>query len=1368
METDNNFKYHFLYSPRTNYNNKLEKERKLFIDLTHSFDPYSIKFLKKHFKEHLGILNKETFICIIKHHLLSWQLDLPHRESIIIKLLSRLFDEIDINSIGEIQWKDFVNYIINISNVNLNEKSLYSLQSYTRSKTNINHQDFNDNNLKFKYMTSNTNIISYCFYIEKYKLLGIAHEGKAKIIFYNAEKRKRENFEIDLMEIQKEINEYEINELNIKADKIIKKEKKEREKKIKLIEKLNNNMKYNNKEKERIPTPDTVKKEINLINNQSKNEMQNINNIKYYPIYTCFAEDYDILFISSTNNKISAWKFNNKKDEFQNINNSSIKGSNYNLEDNLPLYNCGLPQYSLCFDNNLKVLYSGQEDGKIIQWEITSPNPVFVYEIKNNKKYNFNTINTNSSQRKKINLLSLSKIERSLLINENKEKGKKEEEENEEKLKQAKVINYISDKDQKKNTVSCLLLISNLKLLCSSYYSGQIILWDTINKKPKTIYNDQKTIIYQIIYNPINNRIYSCGFEHEIYVYDPYIEDNAVQKIKGHMSSISSISFNKDNNEFISIDIQGIMKIWDSNNFINFQTINLKEDINNENTNNKQKKKNNLKLNSNLYVEALSNMKQIIVYGENNIILFEKGKTLNPLLCDDDLIIGCSFNSYSNELITISTQRIKFWNIYNGKVNKIFEDLMKGVDISYFELDKRKKKCYLGDNIGNLRCFNLINGILLKEFKPHNNEIVSIIHSIKYKILITGSSDLCIRFHSEIDNNDDSYREIYIINNLNNALQEKRRLKHFIFNEDDNMLIISLSNGMISYYDFNYNKLLNEVNEKKDQLVIKRTASLSTITDLPNVKCLFVSYENGERYIITKINNKYYDLLSGERFGIFIEGDLNDIKNNNNESIKKNIIYSSVYDESTNRLIIGDHAGYVTCYNLDILNEFMNKSYNSKKEALLLIQKISIPYIFRIQPYKHSIIHLFIPYNLYPKIFLSVGSDSVVKLFDFEKGEYIESLKQITIKYTPVPVAISYLKENPFGEKGTKKGGEEDYYYSIDENEKKRKEKILQTIQNINNNHKKYLVINDQLGNKNNILTDNNNDDIKEKIIYRCEIEPNIKMPQINYDNAKRNDIINYSDDILEYNAKIKLQSQINGQNILSDRSSQWNYDVDFSYIIRKEKEEFRKLYVKINGKEKEIKDAEKNFQHISITNKNYTPVYLNKLKSIEKLKFSDYIKERLRIINLSDNKKIMIKKEEKEIIEYTENNKYPHNLSPLQKSKSNLKYTIKIKEQTNNNIETLKSKSNNKKKIIPLDLKSLNTIDKNTHIKRNKRIFYNKSLNAMTPTNEFNDIRFLECKNQFDEKYNELSTPLRLIAKNYAKRKLPKLTKLISVNNNS
>ena len=1373
---NNNLKYTFIYSPRTNYNNKLEKEQSLYIDLIKSFDPYSIKIIKKHFKEHLGHLNKETFICILKHHLLSWKLNLPEREKILIKLLSRLFDEIDINSNGEIQWNDFTNYIINISNFNTNENSLYSLQSYTQSKTIINHQDINDNNSKLKYMSSESNVISYCFYIEKYKLLGIVHEGKSKIMFYNTEKRKNELFEIDLMDTQKEINEYEINELNKKAEKMVQKEEEEKKRKIKLMEKLNNKIKYNIKEKDRVPTPDSVKKEIKIINNININDIKkNLNEIQYYPIYTCFAEDYDILFISSSNNKISAWKFNNKKNEFKNINNSTIKDLNNNLEDNniisIPLYNCELPQYAMCYDNILKTLYSGQEDGKIFQWDMSNSKPIHIFEIIDDNKNNiYNTININNSKRNILNILSLSKIERNLLIKEKKEK-RDEIEENEEKKEKANII--LNNKEHKKKTVSCLILINNLRLLCSSYYTGQIILWDTITKKPKKIYKDQKTIIYQVIYNPVKNRIYSCGFEHEIYEYDPYNEDYAIRKIKGHMSSISSISFNQENNEFISIDIQGIMKIWDSNNFINFQTINIKESLNKETFNNKHKKKKNFKLNSNIYVEALSNVKQIVVYEENNIILFEKGKTLNPSLCDDNLIIGCAFNSYTNELITISTERIKFWNIFNGKVNKLYEDLMNGAEISTFELDKRNKKFYLGDNNGKIRSYNLINGNILKDFKSHNSGIIKIIHSLKNKILITGSSDLCIRLHSKIDDKDDIYKEIYALSNSNNILREEKLLKNILFNENDNMLIMALNKGIISYYDFNCNKFINDIIEKKDKTIIRRTPDLSSITDLSNDKCLFIAYENGERFIISKINNKYYHFLSGVKFCDFIEEDSSNIKDNGK---RKKIIYSSIYDNTSNRLLVGDHMGYIFCYNLKILSQIMEKNYSSKEEILSIIKnKLIVQYIFKIQPYKQSIINLYIPLNLFPKIFLSVGSDSIVKLFDFEKAEYIESLKQISIKYTSVPIAISFIKENPFGENQDIKQEEEDYYFMSQE-ERKRKEEIFQTIKNINQKNKKYLIINDQIEfNNNKFMTENSNDSSKEKekIIYRCEIEPNLKIPQINYKKAKRNDIIKYSNEILEYNAKMKLLSQIMGQKINSDKSSPWNYDVDFELILRKEKEEFRKLYIKINEKEKEVKNAENNFQHISIINSNYNPSYLNKLKNKDKLKFSDFIKEKLRIINLSNNKRKMIINEENEIIKYIEKHKYPYNSSPLQKSKStNKKEIIKINEINNKNEkrnETLdhKNKNENNIKAIPLDLKSFNTIDKNNAKKR--RIFCNKSLNTMIPDyDKFHDLRFLECKNQFDEKFNEISNPLKLIMKKYPKKiKLPKISQNFLGNNN-
>ena len=189
----------------------------------------------------------------------------------------------------------------------------------------------------------------------------------------------------------------------------------------------------------------------------------------------------------------------------------------------------------------------------------------------------------------------------------------------------------------------------------------------------------------------------------------------------------------------------------------------------------------------------------------------------------------------------------------------------------------------------------------------------------------------------------------------------------------------------------------------------------------------------------------------------------------------------------------------------------------------------------------------------------------------------------------------------------------------------------------------------------------------------------------------------------------------------------------------------------------------------MSIFNSNYNPIYLNKLKSKEKIQLNDFIKEKLRIINLSSNKRKMIINEENEIIKYIKNHKYPHNLSPLQQSDSiNKKDNIKKKKTNiNNRNEILNTKNNNNIKSIPLELKSFNTIDNNNTKKR--RIFCNKSLNTLTPSYEtFHDLRFLECKNEFEVKINELSEPLKIMIKNYPKKiKLPKLSKNIFSNNN-
>ena len=978
---------------------------------------------------------------------------------------------------------------------------------------------------------------------------------------------------------------------------------------------------------------------------------------------------------------------------------------------------------------------------------------------------------SNSNKHKKvIELLRLSRVDRALLMKKNKKENKNKTTNSNKKEK--KTINFNINQEHKKKTVSCLILIDNLNLLCSAYYTGQIVLWDIITKNPKKIFTDQKTIINQVIYNPVTNRIFTCGFEHEIYVYDPYNGEKAMKKLTGHNASISSIGFKKESNELVSIDISGIMKIWDTNNFYNFQTINIKEILNLDNKQQKRNNRNNL-LNSNFIVEMLSNAKQIILYGKHNLILFEKGKMAYPDLCDDNILIDCEYNPYNNKIITISTKNIKFWNIFNGKVDKIYEDLMNGNEIAVFELDKRKKKFYLGDNNGKIKCYNLINGLLLKEFKSHNDGIVNIIHSLKYGgILFSGSVDLYIRIHSNIDDKYDIYKEI----NINNTIyftQENNILKKFLYNESENMLLMALKNAYIYYYDLNYNKFINEP-FKKEEKFVKRPSNLSCIIDLPNTQTLFIAHENGEKYIFSKVNNKYYHYLTGEKLGNFLD----------DNTQKRNIIYSATYDQKSERLLLGDHIGCITCYGMKILVELIGKNYNSKEDIINIFTKnLIFKTIFIIQMGHNSITNITIPQDLFPQIFISISSDSFVNIYNLENGNYVESIKQISMKYTPVPIAISFLKQNPFGEiieinksiRYLDNDQNDDFYY-IDEETKKRKEKILQTIQDINRSRKSYL-------NENGIISDN--DTKNEGIIYRCEIEPNLQSPKLNYQFAKKRDIINYSNEIVIYNAKVKLLSQIKGQKVSEEKSSSWNYDVNLEYILRKEREEQRKLYNKIRENEKDIKNSERSFQHLSLISSNYNPTFLTNLKNGDKKQFNANIKEKLRVINLSNVKKAIVKNEDEEINEYIERRKFPNkNLNQKivtlsdpemdSKEKNKIKIKIKLEDELNKLKENNNNKNVNKKTLLKNVNKTeekliFNTIDNSNDKVRYSNIFNLKNRNIKLTRSskfipfkkrEYNDVRFLYCKNEFEEKINEMVNPIQLIIEKNPKIlfKLPKL----------
>ena len=180
---NDNFK--LIYSPRTTYDSLKSSENKLYIQLLQSFDKKTLSTLRRHFKEHLGSITKDLFICILKMHISLNNQEIKNKNKILIKLLSKLFDEIDLDSNEIINWNEFANFLANFNGGKTIKK--YYLKKYYESKININPlekiKDDEDND--FHFHNSNKDKVSYCFYIEKYRFLGLIKEGGTKIIFFN-------------------------------------------------------------------------------------------------------------------------------------------------------------------------------------------------------------------------------------------------------------------------------------------------------------------------------------------------------------------------------------------------------------------------------------------------------------------------------------------------------------------------------------------------------------------------------------------------------------------------------------------------------------------------------------------------------------------------------------------------------------------------------------------------------------------------------------------------------------------------------------------------------------------------------------------------------------------------------------------------------------------------------------------------------------------------------------------------------------------------------------------------------------------------------------------------------------------------------
>ena len=1367
MKEKKNFE--FIYSPRTTLSNIKEKEEKMFTDLKEGFDPYTIKIMKKHYKERLGKLNKETFVSILKRHLLTWYPNIPNRENILIKLLSRLFDEIVLNSNGDLEWDEFANYIINSSYQQNYEHSSYGLKQYSLSKEEFfeHQEEININSMNRESVNKSENIISSCFYIRKHRLIGIIHEGRSRILFFNSINNKKVNLIIDLIEKQKEIHKLEMKELNEKTNKLLEKERQKRLEwqnyfnKDNLNQlKLKNNNKITKNEKPINSTNKISSSEHTNIKYENKNiddsEEIAIDITKYiynkglFILTTCYIEEYDLLFVSASNYKISAWSYDTKIEGFKNVNliNYSSK-SDFHFENGLldiPLFQANAPQNILIYDPAFKCLYSGQENGKINKWEMNSPYATYVFDIYDS--YTKNLLDILIKKKidiiKKEEMLSLDKIKPSYNVHniENSDIIL----EKEEFYKLEKHLKSIASFKLKRDTVSHLLLLDQLRLLCSSYLDGKIIIWDPDTKKPIKIFTDQITAIYSMVFDPKKNQIYTCGFEHEIYIYEPYNNDNAKYKLKGHNTSVNSLVINPELNELISMDVSGIIKLWDIIAYINIQTINTNEIsflvqniINNKKDSHYSTNKK--KLSSNNYLLSYNNPKKLLVYG-SKLLIFEKGKEKNPNLTDDNQLLCCVYNSHSKDLISVSSKRVKIWNVYTGKMSKSYDNLMKDNDITAVCFDKQMKRFYLGDNSGKIKCFNLSTGNFIKDFASHENEITHMIHSSKNELVISISADLCMKVQEDKELlSTELIKETFIKPGNTYNLNYKIKLNSLVFDNDNSLLILGLSNGAIKYYDVAHLKFYLNPNEEQDNKT-KIQKAISNLLDIANMNILFVANFDGEKFLTPKPKNILYHFFSEEKLGNFLDEDIND-----NNNINKNIVISSAFYSKLNLLITGNQFGFLYFYDLKPLYEFFNNINETSTEEEIknnLRKGININLKHKVQMHREEIRYINITDELIPEIIISTSNDKKVKLTELKTGKYIETLKQISIRNNPIPIGIKYLKENPF----------------------KPSEK----------NKKEYNTI------------------------YLKDITLPLQKPKILYEEANQDDIMNHYEEMAEYNAKLQLIKLSKGQNFTEpNRSSNWDYKINIENILKKKEEELNKIIEMVKKKEDEINKAEIQLQELSLFNDNFNPIFISNLNKEEKSELRNQINMKIRNINLAISKTQTLKKVAESIKEHSNINKSLDKNKISKKEKSKSKNKSKNKNKSLNPIKLLKSKNISKKNdtkenkesktnTITIEKPLINKLDikinspesiknKKTdnifkHFKLNRPNYLRRSssyFNLIRNKNDidsnFTDKRFSVCKNEFNIKIKELTSPMeKLLKKNKKNKKsnvLPKISKI-------
>ena len=218
--------------------------------------------------------------------------------------------------------------------------------------------------------------------------------------------------------------------------------------------------------------------------------------------------------------------------------------------------------------------------------------------------------------------------------------------------------------DTKKNgrhtdVITKIIPMPKLQFVASASLDSRIILWD-FEYKFKWAYDEHTRGIVSLAFNEALILLLSAGFDHEIFVYNPYIP-TAIYRIQGHAYPLVGVEVIEGTNQIASVDTDGVVKIWDIRKFNCIQTYSI--DSPNE--------KHQFNVESFTYIPKPLKL----VMGGRSVLFCEYDKDYNPHFVDDSAAVCAEYLPQNLSLLTPTGNKVKVWNTLTGEVVKIFSGI---------------------------------------------------------------------------------------------------------------------------------------------------------------------------------------------------------------------------------------------------------------------------------------------------------------------------------------------------------------------------------------------------------------------------------------------------------------------------------------------------------------------------------------------------------------------------------------------------------------------------------------------------------------------------------------------------------------------